>query len=300
MGRKIIIGICLVVLLMGLAGYFTGSFFTPKVGVCYKNTAPAGEKTDASLAGKLVLAGYTVVAKEAGGSGETQLQQVRALLAEDANVILLEPVDDATMAEALQMAVETPVIIMGQEPENLGNAYFVGSNKVVPAGMQAQLLTAVFDTIDINGDKAIRYMVLTDAEDYYRQTLEEREPNTAQRLELFECKTGEEAKSLCMSAFTKYGRDLELIICSSDALALGAAAAIRENGRIPGEDVLVMGAGATEEGLAAVQNGYVLCTVGEDTQGIYNRLLQTVQKLVKSTPVNQKNYVNHKLYLAED
>jgi ABC-type sugar transport system substrate-binding protein len=182
----------------------------------------------------------------------------------------------------------------------LGNAYFVGNNKAVPAGMQAQLLTAVFEDIDVNRDKTIHYMVLTDAGDFYQQTLEERAPNTAQRLELFQCQTGEEAKAFCASAFTKYGRDLELIICSSDALALGAAAAVRENGRIPGEDVLVMGVGATEEGLAAVQNGYLLCTIGEDTQGIYNRLLQTVQKLVKSTPVNQKNYVNHTVYLTEN
>ncbi len=299
MGRKIIIGICLVVLLMGLAGYFTGSFFTPKVGVCYKSTAPAGEKTDASLAGKLVLAGYTVIVEEARGSGETQLQQVQALLAEDANVILLEPVDDATMAEALQMAVETPVVIMGQEPENLGNAYFVGNNKAVPAGMQAQLLTAVFDAIDINGDKTVHYLVLTDAEDFYRQTLEERVPDTAEQLELFQCQTGEEAKNLCISAFTKYGRDLELIICSSDVLALGAAEAIRENGRVPGEDVLIMGAGATEQGLTSVQNGEMLCTIGEDTQGIYNRFVQVVQRLVKSASVDQRNYVNHILYLKE-
>lgn len=299
MGRKIIIGICLVVLLMGLAGYFTGSFFTPKVGICYRDTAPAGEVTDDSLAGKLVLAGYTVIVEEAHCGGETQLQQVRALLAEDADVILLEPVDDDTKAEILQMAVETPVVIMGQEPEKLGNAYFVGNNKAAPAAMQAQLLTAVFERADINGDKTVDYMVLTEGESFYLQTLKESVSSRADQLEAAVCQTGEEAKNLCLSAFTKYGRDLELIFCSSDALALGAVEAIRANGRVPGRDVLVMGAGATEEGLAAVRDGLLACTIGVDAQGIYNRLIQTVQKLVKNTPLGQKNYVNHILYLPE-
>lgn len=299
MGRKIIIGICLVVLLMGLAGYFTGSFVAPKVGICYKAASPTGEAADDSLSGKLVLAGCTVIVEEAHCSGQTQLQQVQALLAEDADVILLEPVDDDTKAEILQMAVETPVVIMGQEPEDLENAYFVGHNKAASAAMQAQLLTAIFEKADINGDKSVNYIVLTDLEAFYLQTLEESVSSKANQLEVAACQTGEEAKSLCLSTFNKHGRDLELIFCSSDALAQGAMEAIRANGRTPGKDVLVMGAGATEAGLSAVKSGQMACTIGADDQGVYKQLVQVVLKLVKNTSVNQRNYVNHILYLPE-
>lgn len=56
--------------------------------------------------------------------------------------------------------------------------------------------------------------------------------------------------------------ETNLIWCANDPMALGALAAARERGRVPGEDIFIGGLNWSQEALAEVQAGNMAVTVG--------------------------------------
>ena len=303
MRRKLLICAVLVVLVMALAGYFTKGILSPKIGICLSSEDSELEK---SLRDELVLAGYTVLSRNGENDQEKQNQQVRALLQKDVTVLVVQPVNAAAVTEILHMAVETPVIFIGQEPAELGNAYYVGCDAKEQGAVQAGLLESLFDIADINNDKCVDYMTLSGpAEDgraqlYLQNVAAAMAEYSTQKLEeaLCDC-TSAAAKTLCRQAFSKYGRDLELILCSSDALALGAIDAVISSGRTPGEDVIIFSIGTEESCLETVGSGALTAAVVEDTATIRSRLVQVVNDLAKGKTVSQKNYVSYKILITD-
>ena len=149
MRRKLLICGILMLLIMAFAGYFTKGLLAPKVGLCLSGADSTLEK---GLRDKLVLAGYNVVSRSGENSQEKQNQQVNTLLQKDVDILVIQPVNPDAVAEILQMAVETPVVFIGSEPADLGNAYYVGCDISQEGIMQAQLLDTFFSKADINGD----------------------------------------------------------------------------------------------------------------------------------------------------
>jgi ABC-type sugar transport system substrate-binding protein len=64
-----------------------------------------------------------------------------------------------------------------------------------------------------------------------------------------------------ISEFLAKTRDIQLIICGNDAMALGAITALKDHGLKPGKNVFVVGADAQPESLAAIRAGTQLDTV---------------------------------------
>lgn len=304
MRRKLLICVVLVVLIMGLAGYFTKGILAPKVGLCLSSADSALEK---SLRDELVLAGFTVLTRNGENSQEKQNQQVEALLQKDVDILLIQAVDATAVAQIVQMAVETPVVFIGHEPVLLGNAYYVGCDVAQEGRVQAQLLDSLFAKADINGDRKVEYMVLSGPEKdpqsqlYVQNVTDTMAKYATERLQAVFCDgTSGAAKTLCRQAFSKYGRDLELILCSEDALASGAIAAVKDGGRTPGRDVVIFGVGTEAKLKEFVKTGALTAAILEDTDAVYARIIQVVGDLVKGKPVSQKNYVRYKVMTIEN
>jgi ABC-type sugar transport system substrate-binding protein len=68
------------------------------------------------------------------------------------------------------------------------------------------------------------------------------------------------AESMISELLAK-ARDIQLIICGNDAMALGAITALKDHGLTPGKSVLVVGADAQPETMAAIHAGTQLDTV---------------------------------------
>lgn len=304
MRRKLLICGVFLILIMGLAGYFTKGILAPKVGLCLSGANSSLEK---DLRSELVLAGYTVLSHNGANSQEKQNQQVEALLQKGVDVLVIQPVDAASVAKILQMAVETPVVFIGHEPADLGNAYYVGCDTAQEGAVQARLLDVFFAKTDINGDKKVEYMLLSGPENdpasrlYAQNVTKAMSQYSAEKLQDTFCDgTTATARTLCRQAFSKYGRDLELILCSDDALALGAIAAVKDSGRTPGRDVIIFCAG-TEAGLKEViRTGALTAAVVEDTQGVFDRIVQVVDCLHNGETVSQRNYVNYKVLTIDN
>jgi ABC-type sugar transport system substrate-binding protein len=64
-----------------------------------------------------------------------------------------------------------------------------------------------------------------------------------------------------ISEFLAKTRNIQLIICGNDAMALGAIRALKDHGLTPGKSVLVVGADAQPESMRAIADGTQLDTV---------------------------------------
>lgn len=304
MRRKLLICAILVILFMGLAGYFTKGILAPKVGLCLSGSDSNLEK---DLRKELVLAGCSVLSRQGENDQAMQNQQVEALLQKGVDVLVIQLVDVTAAAQILQLAVETPVVFIDREPAVLGNGYYVGCDVPQEGQVQAQLLDSFFSKADINGDKRVEYMVLSGPEDdplsklYAQNVTTQMHLYSAEKLQETFCDgTAAAARTLCRQAFSRYGRDLELVLCSDDDLALGAIAAVKDGGRTPGRDVIIFGMGTEAKLKEAVRTGALTAAVVEDPDAMYDQIAQLVGGLVKGQQVSQKNYVRYKVLTIEN
>ncbi|MBX2833956.1 MAG: ABC transporter substrate-binding protein [Micavibrio sp.] len=69
------------------------------------------------------------------------------------------------------------------------------------------------------------------------------------------------AKNLTAHMFKRYD-DIDVIWAASDAMAIGAAEAAKEQGKIPGEDIFIGGVDWSESGLKAIKEGTLTASAG--------------------------------------
>ena len=301
MQRRMIICVALVALVLALAGYFTKGILSPKVGVCLSGAGGnAGQELGKALRDELTLSGFVVVSCNGENDRAKQVQQVKELLEKGVAALVLQPVSEDVLTEILPLAVETPVIVVGAEPENLGNAYFIGCDKDQQAVAQAQLVQQMFAKTDINGDRAVKYMLLTGPEEdpetaRYLQNVEEvlsASATSALQKTAVE-RTQEAGKTACKQAISKYGRDLELIFCGDSALTVGAVEAVKSSGRTPGRDVVIFGVGSLEGCRELVRTGALTAAVVENIAAIRDKIVTTVKILTAGGDAPQVTYVEH-------
>jgi len=298
--RLLICAIVLSVLILGIGGYLLIDLVTPKVGLCL---AGADRDMEEMLEVALKRAGYTVLIQNGENDPESQNRQVENLRQKGVKLLIVQPVDPADTAAVLEKAAETPVLFIGAEPENLGESYFAGWNTQRLGHMQAELLERYFTKADVNGDRYVDYMILSASDNsvYFRAVEEAAGAYETVKLEEAVCDgTADGAKEICKQAFSKYGRDLELIFCDSSALALGAMEAVRENGRTPGRDVIIIGAGIEKASQEAIRTGAVTAALVEDAEALCQQIVQTVKNLLRGKETEQKNYVDYKVITHEN
>lgn len=296
MRRKILIGVILVVILLCVAGYFTRGLLAHKVGLCLNGT-------DGSLRDALAISGYTVLSRNSENDQELQKRQVAELLKEKVDVLVVQLVDTDAAAQILQLAVEVPVIFVGEEPKELGKGYYVGSDVAQQGVAQARMLERFFTKADINGDRLVDYMVISGPEElpqsqvYLQSVAAAMEGKAVALLEEAGCQSSaEEARTLCREAFSKYGRDLELILCNDASVAQGAVKAIEDGRRQPGKDVIIFAVGTEAQLRSLVDKGHITAAVMEDTSGIHNRIAGLIETLQKEEAAEQKQYIDYKIY----
>jgi len=246
-------------------------------------------------------------AARAVGAKSVEMVQVKELLSKDVDVLVLQPVAEDALAEILPLAGNTPVIVVGTEPEDLGKAYFVGCDKDQQAQAQAELVKQMFAKADINSDRTVKYMLLTGPEEdpetvRYVQNVEEvlASASVSKLQETAVERTVEAGKNACKQALSKYGRDMELIFCGDSALTAGAVEAVKSSGRTPGRDVVIFGVGSLEGCREQVRTGALTVAVVEDISTIRDRIVQTVKGLAGGKDVQQRAYVPHIVLTIEN
>lgn len=270
--------VLLIGLLLGILA-MTGAFGPAKVGLCLRLEKGQWNEYYTLLEQQLVAEEYQVHTRAAANDQSTQTRQVQALLKEGCRKFIIEPVDTAAenLLQTLEKAGASVVFInyMPEELEQYPDFSYVGFDPAQAGELQAQIIAGVASRANHNGDAELSYAVLDTDMDAARLHSFEAALGNAVCLEHQVCGSDAgKAEQQTRLLLSRYGRDMEIIFCGSDALAQGALAAIEDGGRKVGEDILLIGANATEQSLQLVKEGKLTGTLVGDIQSAAAQVLQ--------------------------
>ena len=101
-----------------------------------------------------------------------------------------------------------------------------------------------------------------------------------------------------MEAFIKkHGKDIDILYAHNDDMALGAVQAIEEAGLKPGKDIIIVSIDAVREGVQAVVDGKINCTV-ECNPLFGPKVYDTIQHLLAGEKVERKSFNKDELFDA--
>lgn len=216
-------------------------------------------------------------------SQKTQNKQVRHMIENGCDVLIVNPVDRTEPTKIIDMAKKSdvPVIFFNREPveEDLAKwsrLYYVGANGEQSGVMQGEIAIDAFrkdPTLDKNKDGVIQYYMLEGEAGHQDAILRtERSVDTIVTSGFEVDKVGSAIanwnSAQAQSKITQYleqgGEQIELLLANNDDMALGAIQAYVK-AEIPKEEwPLIIGVDGTKEGLKAVNDGDMYGTVYTD------------------------------------
>ena len=207
-------------------------------------------------------------------------------------------------AEKIHAIVGSKAIFIGNKPTLSQPVSFVGVDMVEAGKQTIELLAKLPNYGDTNRDGILSCLLLTAPAGYQENALwteglqaqMENLPLPCSILDVQTCPlTVQDAQAATAQSLATYGRDIEVILASSDALATGAAQAIANGGWEISADLYLLSTGYTVDAINALGNrqrsGLVYAN-GEDFSAL---VLQAIADTLKGkTP---KDYLlTFKLY----
>ena len=219
-----------------------------------------------------------------------QTNQIDTFITQKMDVIICNLVQTSSAEVIIDkvVAADIPLILINREPlgENGDMSYpgiidnakvcYVGADARQSGTYQGEIVLALDNKGDINGDGVVKYvMVVGDPENpdaQYRTEFSVKALTDAGvKVEKLVENVGnwDQAKGneIVDAALAQFGKDIEVVFCNNDGMALGAAAAIEKHGRVVGEDIYLLGVDALTECQEMVQKGTMTGTVLNDHVG---------------------------------
>ena len=259
-----------------------------------------------------------------GGSNQAQqTDQINTAIANGANLLIVNIVetsspDAAQNAADAAKAAGIPIIFFNREvADEVVNSYekcaFVGTNAPEAGHMQGQMigeyLVANFDTVDLNGDGKISYVMFKgqegNAEAEARTQFGVEDANAvltaAGKPELVYYNasatdkylvdqngkwSAQAANDYMATILPEYseanGNMVELIICNNDGMAEGAVSALQGAGYNTGDGsktIPVFGVDATDSAKQLINEGKMTGTIKQDAEGMASTILNLVSSV---------------------
>lgn len=296
------------------------------VGVFYYTFADAYITTvRTAMDEKLAAAGITYQNYDGANNQATQLDQINTAITNGANLLVVNIVETSSPDAAQQAAnaaknAGIPIVFFNREvADDVVNSYencaFVGTDAPEAGHMQGEMigdfLLANYDTVDLNGDGTISYVLFKgqegNAEAEYRTQYAVEDANqklvAGGKPELAFYNAGNSDKYLVdqtggwsAQAATDYmttilaeyseanNNMVELVIANNDGMAEGAIAALQAAGYNLGKDnadskvIPVYGVDAMDSAVQKINDGQMTGTVKQDGNG----MAETIVTLVKN------------------
>lgn len=205
------------------------------------------------------------------------------------------------IARQVQTAVGDKVIYIQNKPDPEGSVRYAGFDMDGAGQTLIQLISYMPSGGDTNEDGLVSCLVLTGSSQWemsqWQAGLQSGISQAALPIEILQtlsCDGEEAAREAVSGALAQYGRDIEAILCPSEALAEGAAKAISGRGWVQGEDFYLLSTGTLDHmenrsGMAYYrQEDYVqlICEAVEDTlSGKAPRDYLLALKLLNNAPL---------------
>ena len=260
---------------------------------------------------------------DAAGSQPTQTDQVKTAIADNSDLLIVNIVETSTSDPAKDIveaarAADIPVIFFNREvaDNEVLNSYdkcaFVGTNAPDAGHMQGEMignyLMENYDTVDLNGDGTISYVMFKGqegnaeaeartqyaVEDANKILTEGGKPElayydaNASTKYLVDAQgkwSAQAANDYMVTLLGSYNKDnnnmVELIICNNDGMAEGAISALQNVGYNKGEGstiIPVFGVDATDSAKKLIKEGNMAGSIKQDAVG----MASTINTLVKN------------------
>ncbi len=207
----------------------------------------------------------------ANGSASVEISQIKEAVAAGAKGIILNPVDESVTSAAKQaMAQGVPVVTVDRDiSDPTGRIAFIGDQDVLLGQAEARTCVEYLHThnvappwhvVDLQG--TLGSSTAIDREKGIEDVLKPAEQAGAVKVVLNQSANFDTGTAQTLvSEFLAKTHDIQLVLASNDAMALGAINALKSGGLQPGKQVYVCGADAQPESLADIKTGTQLATV---------------------------------------
>ena len=278
---------------------------------------------------------------DAAGSQPTQTDQVNTAITAGSDLLIVNIVETATSAPAQDIvnAAQTagiPVIFFNREvaDNEVINSYdkcaFVGTNAPDAGHMQGEMignyLLENYDTVDLNGDGTISYVMFKGqegnaeaeartqyaVEDANKLLTEAGKPELSYYDDKASTKylvdtegkwSAKAANDYMVALLGSYNKDnnnmVELIICNNDGMAEGAISALQNVGYNNGPDttiIPVFGVDATDSAKALIKAGNMAGSIKQDAVG----MATTINTLVKNVQDGAELMANTDQFVVDE
>ena len=214
----------------------------------------------------------------------TQTNQIQNFITSGVDVLIINPVNSSSAATITDMVTEAniPLVYINREPdaqeeerwktENM-NVTYVGCDARQSGTMQGEIVLDLENKGDINGDGKVSYIMIEgdpeNVDAQYRTEFSVKALTDAGvEVECLDDQVGNwdqaQAQSLVANSLAQHGKDIEVVFCNNDAMALGALQAIEAAGETVGTDVYLLGVDALQEACDNVKSGKQTGTVFND------------------------------------
>ena len=244
-----------------------------------------------------------------------QTNQIDTFITQGMDVIILNLVQTSS-AEVLidkVVAADIPLILINREPLgetdesypgiiNNPKVCYVGADARQSGTYQGEIVLALPDKGDINGDGVVSYvMVIGDPENpdaQYRtefsvKALTDAGVKVNKLVENVGNWDQTKGNEIVDAALAQYGDQIEVVFCNNDGMALGAAAAIEKHGRKVGEDIYLLGVDALTECQEMVQKGTMTGTVLNDHVGQSHAAVDAAVAALKGEALQNYYWVDY-------
>ena len=254
---------------------------------------------------------YNVTVQDGKNDMAEQTSQIDNFIAQDYDVLIINLVQStsaATMIDKCEKA-EKPCIFINREPseEDMkkyeGMISYVGADARQSGKMQGELIAELDNKGDLNGDGKLQYvMVVGDPENIdakYRTqySIEQYLEKSGNQVEKLDEQRGDwdqaKGQEIVANALTQYGDQVEAVFCNNDAMALGAAQAIKAAGRTVGKDIYLVGVDALAEVLDLVSTDMMTGTVLNDHITQAHKAVDAAIKAVEGEKLDAYYWVDY-------
>ena len=264
---------------------------------------------------------YEVTTVDGKNDMATQTDQIRNFITQGMDLIICNLVQTSSADTIIDLVVDAgiPLVLINREPlaydadgNTLDESYegilnnpqvcYVGADARQSGTYQGEIVLALDDKGDINGDGVISYVMIEgDPENIDAQYRTEYSikalTDAGMEVECLLDQVGnwatDQGQTITANALTAHGDAVEVVFCNNDAMAIGAAAAIQAAGRTVGEDIYLLGVDALEQCQEMVQNGEMTGTVLNDHIGQSHKAADVAVQLLNGEEIENYYWVDY-------
>lgn len=254
-----------------------------------------------SLRDEAAKRGVSLVVTDAQGQTAKQVSDVEDLIARRVNVILLAPREFEGLTPALQAAKKANIPVILVDREAAGNAgedfvTFLGSNFIEQGRRAADWLAKAS-----NGKAEIVELTLTPGSSVARDRASGFKDEIAKYpgMHIIASQTGDASRAkgqaVMENLVQSLGSKITAVYAHNDEMALGAIRALKDAGKKPGTDVIVVSVDGEKAALEAIQRGELAVTV-ESNPRFGPLAFETIEKLRNKQTIPTKILLTDRLF----